>query len=208
MFRRDAFVLIAAALVVSAMAVYASLGETPFFPASFQTTLGDCPENGDIPAHRRAILDEDEATWFRHQLMVLHEAPLFPVNASQSPTLRFTYLADGQVAMVRVTEAEGGRLLLTGKWLFGSAGCADRGGCVVKKLLSPAEQSRLEAAAEPLLRVPSHGCYGHVDGSIFVLEETDGHAYRMWHQWSPRDGDLRRTGEILLQFAGWSPVDW
>jgi hypothetical protein len=110
MFRRDAFALIAAALVGSVIAVYASLADTPFFPASLQTTLGECPEDEYYPAHRRPVLEPDEASWFGHQLMALHEEPLFGGSTPQRPTLRFTLLADISTATVRVTEVEGGRL--------------------------------------------------------------------------------------------------
>lgn len=207
MFRRDAFVLIAAALVASVMAVYASLGETPYFPASFQTTLGECPENGDVPAHRRPILHADEAAWFGHTLLALHEAPLVGRRADQRQTLRFTLPADPFRVTVRVTEVEGGRLHLTGKWLQGWSNCTDERGCVVEKLLSPAEQARLETAVGPLLRVPSYGCYGYVDASALILEASDGDAYRMWHQRSPRSGDLRAAGAVFLELAEWPGAD-
>lgn len=204
MFRTDAFVLIAAALVGSVMAVLVSLGETPFFPASFQTIVGECPENGDIPAHRRPVLEPDEASWFGHQLMALHEEPLVRGSARQRPTLRFTLLADISTATVRVTEAEGGRLHLTGKWLHP---CKDASGCVVHKLLSPAEQARLEAAVEPLLRVPPYGCYGPVDSGSYILEASDGDTYRLWHQTASANGDLGAAGLVALKLAGWSLDD-
>lgn len=207
MFRRDAFVLIAAALVGSVVAVYASLGETPFFPESFQTTVGECPENGDIPAHRRPILEQDEASWFGGQLLTLHEAPLIGNGADQRLTLRFTLPAYRFPVTVRVTEVEGGRLHLTGKWLQGWANCTDERGCVVEKLLSPDEQARLEAAVEPLLRVPSYGCYGVVDAGAFILEAREGDAYRMWHQPSPMNADLGAAGVVFLQLAEWPGVD-
>lgn len=207
MFRRDAFVLIAAALVVSVLAVYASLRETPFFPASFQTTVGECPENGDIPAHRRPILEQDEASWFGAQLRDLHEEPLARVAAGQ-PTLRFSILGGGPLTVtVRVTEVEGGRLHLTGKWLQGSATCRDERGCVVEKLLSPAEQTRLQAAVEPLLRVPSYGCSGWIDSSSSILEARDGDTYRMWHQRSRPNDDLRAAAQVFLQLAEWPLAD-
>ena len=207
MFRRDAFVLIAAVLVGCVMAVYASLADTPFVPASFQTTLGECPEHEYIPAHRRPILEPDEASWFGHTLLTLHEAPLAGRRAGQRPTLRFTLLHGGSPVTVRVTEVEGGRLHLTGKWLPGWYGCTDERGCVVEKLLSPAEQARLEATVEPLLRIPSYGCNSGVDGGVFILEASDGDAYRMWHQWSPRSGDLRAAGEVFIQLAEWPLAD-
>ena len=207
MFRRDAFVLIAAALVASVLAVYASLRETPFFPASFQTIVGECPENGDFPAHRRPILDQDEASFFGGQLLDLHEEPLARAGEGQ-PTLRFSLMGGGPLTVtVRVTETDGGRLHLTGKWLQGSAVCTDERGCVVEKLLSPAEQARLEAAVEPLLRVPSYGCYGWVDSSSSVLEASDGGAYRIWHQRSSPNGDLSAAAEVFLQLAEWPLAD-
>ena len=204
MFRRDAFALIAAALVGSVIAVYASLADTPFFPASLQTTLGECPELEDYPAHRRPVLEPDEASWFGHQLMVLHEAPLVRGSAGQRRTLRFTLLADISTATVRVTETEGGRLHLTGKWL---KPCKDEGGCVVEKLLSPAEQSRLEAVLEPLLRVPPYGCYRPVDGGSVILEASHGDTYRLWHQQASPNGDLGEANLVVLELAGWSLSD-
>lgn len=207
MFRRDAFVLIAAALVGSVVAVYASLRETPFFPASFQTSVGECPENGDIPAHRRPILEQDEASWFGGQLLILHEAPLVGKGAGQRPTLRFTLPAYPFPVTVRVTEVERGRLHLTGKWLQGWSTCTDERGCVVEKLLTPEEQAQLEAAVEPLLRVPSYGCYGNVDSTSFILEASEGDAYRMWHQPSPMNADLGAAGVVFLQLAEWPGAD-
>lgn len=201
MFRRDAFLLIAATLVGSVTAVYVSLADTPFFPPSLQTSVGECPKHGPISAHWRPILEPDEVSWFGRQLLTLHENPLAPPSAGQEPTLRFTLLANGGLATtVRVTEAEGGRLHLTGKWL---RPCTDERGCVVEKLLSPMEQARLEAVVEPLLRVPSYGCYGWVDSSSSLMEVSDGDTYRMWHQRSSPNGELGAAGAVLLQLAGW-----
>lgn len=138
MFRRDVFILVAAALVGSVVVVYASLADTAFFPASLQTTLGECPGDGHYPAHRRPVLIPDEASGFGHQLMALHEEPLVGGSPHRSSTLRFTLLADISTATVRVTQAEGGRQHLTAKWM---RPCKDASGCVVRKLLSPAEQA-------------------------------------------------------------------
>lgn len=206
MFRQDAFVLIAAALVGSVMAVLMSLGETPFFPPSFQTTVGECPENRDFPAHRRPILKQDEASWFGHGLLAFHEAPLVGRRSDQRPTLRLT-LIDPYPVTVRVTEVEGGRLHLTGKWLQGWYDCTDERGCVVEKLLSPAEQARLEAAVEPLLRVPSYGCDGWVDTSSVMLEASGGDTYRKWHERSRPNDDLRAASQVFLQLAEWPLAD-
>lgn len=207
MFRRDAFVLIAAALIASVLVVYASLRDTPFFPASFQTIVGECPRNGEFPAHRRPILNQDEASWFGGQLRDLHEEPLAGASEGQ-PTLRFSMMGGGAfTVVVRVTEIDGGRLHLTSKWPQGSAICTDDRGCVVEKLLSPAEQARLEAAVEPLLRVPSYGCDGWVDSSSSVLEASDGGAYRIWHQRSSPSGDLSAAGEVFLDLAEWPLAD-
>lgn len=171
MFRRDVFILIAVTLVGSVTAFYASFADTPFFPASLQTSVGECPKHGDIPAHWRPILEPEEASWFGRQLQALHESPLAPPNAAQEATLRFTLLANGGWATtVRVTEVEGGRLYLTGKWL---RPCTEEKGCAVEKLLSPAEQTRLEAVVEPILRVPSYGCYGAVDSSNSIMEVSE-----------------------------------
>ncbi|MNU39203.1 hypothetical protein D3C71_278960 [compost metagenome] len=201
MFRRDVFILIAATLVGSVAVFCASLGDTPFFPASLQTSVGECPKHGPIPAHWRPILEPDEASWFGHRLQALHENPLAPPNAAQEATLRFTLLANGGVATtVRVVEAEDGRFHLTGKWL---KPCRDEGGCLVEKLLSPAEQERLEAAVKPLLRVPSYGCYGPVDSDISIMEIRDEGTYRMWYQLGSPNGELGATGVVLLQLAGW-----
>lgn len=204
MFRRDAFALIAAALAGSVIAVYASLADTPFFPASLQTTLGECPEGEYYPAHRRPVLEPDEASWFGHQLMSLHEEPLIGGSVRQRPTLRFTLLADISTATVRVTEAEGGRLHLTAKWM---RPCKDASGCVVHKLLSPAEQERLEAAVEPLLRTPPYGCYGPVDSGSYILEAHDGDTFRLWHQTASANGDVGAAGLVALEIAGWSLDD-
>jgi hypothetical protein len=204
MFRRDAFALIAAALVGSVVAVYASLAETAFFPASLQTTLGECPGDEYYPAHRRPVLEPDEASWFGHQLIALHEEPLVGGSTGQRPTLRFTLLADISTATVRVTEAEGGRLHLTAKWM---PPCQAATGCIVHKLLSAAEQARLEAAVEPLLRTAPFGCYGPVDSGSYILEARDGDTYRLWHQTASANGDVGAAGLVALEIAGWSLDD-
>lgn len=206
MFRPDAFLLIVAALVGGALAVYASFRETAFFPASFLTTFGQCPENGGIPAHRRPIIDQDEASWFGGRLLDLHEEPLFEKGAGRR-VLRFSLMADGpRTVSVRVQEIEGGRLHLVGKWQH-SGVCTDERGCVVEKLLSPKEQAQLEAAVDPLLRVPSYGCSGAVDSSSSLLEASDGDDYRLWHQRSRPNDDLRAAGQVFLQLAEWPLAD-
>lgn len=204
MFQRDAFTLISAAAVASVLTVYASLSETPYFPASFQAALGECPKNGYIPAHRRPILTPDEASWFGQTLLMLHEAPLAGQGGGKA-TLRLT-LPNPYPVTVRVTEVGDG-LHLTGKWPQGWAGCEDERGCVVQKLLSPMEQSRLNAAVQPLLRVPSYGCDGPPDAAAFLLEASDGDAYRMWHERSPRSGDLLAAAVVFVQLAEWPLAD-
>lgn len=208
MFRRDAFVLIAAAAVASVLAVYASLGETPFFPASLQTAVGECPANGAIPAHRRPILRPDEASWFRHRLLMLHEAPLTGIHAGSNPTLRLT-LADPYPVTVRVTSLDEGRLQLTGKWPQGWASCNEERGCVVDKLLSPSEQARLEEAVESVVHKMPYGCDGPPDATSILLESStgDGDTYRMWHERSPRGGDLLAAAVIFVELAEWPLAD-
>lgn len=206
MFRRDAFALIASAVVGSVVAVYASLAETPYFPASFQGTLGECPESEYVPAHRRPILTSDEASWFGHTLLTLHEAPLSGNGADPGPTLRLTLSAPYPL-MVRVTRVEGKRLHLIAKWPQGRASCKDEQGCVFERILSPAEQERLGAAVEPLLGVPSYGCDGLPDASSFMLEVTDGETHRMWHQRSPRSGNLLAAAILLAELAEWPLAD-
>lgn len=207
MFRRGAFMLIAAALVASVLVVYASFRGTPFFPASFQTIVGECPRNGDFPAHQRPILNPDEASWFGGQLLDLHEEPLARASEGQR-SVRFSMMGGGAFTVtVRVTKIDGGRLHLISKWPQGSAICTDDRGCVVEKLLSPAEQARLEAVVEPLLRVPSYGCDGWVDSSSSVLEVSEGGAYRMWHQRSSPNGELSAAAEVFLELAEWPLAD-
>ena len=207
MIKLSAFGLIAAALVGSVVAVYASLRETPFFPEAFQTTVGECPKNGDLPAHRRPILVRDEALGFAGQLLDLHEAPLAQTGAGR-PTLRFSMLNGGVLSVtVRVTEVKGGRLHLTGKWLQGSAVCPNKRGCVVDKLLSPSEQARLEASVRPLLGVPSYGCDGAADAGASILEASQKDTYRIWHQRSRPIDDLRAAGQVFLQLAEWPLAD-
>lgn len=207
MIRLGAFGLIAVALVGSVVAVHASLRETPFFPESFQTTVGECPANGHFPAHRRPILVRDEASWFSGQFLDLHEIPLAQPGPGRR-TLRFSILNGGVgTVTVRVTEVKGGRLHLTGKWLQGSAACANRRGCVVEKLLSPSEQARLEAAVKPLLGMPSYGCNGAVDAGASMLEASQGDTYRIWYQRSRPTDDLRAAGQVFLQLAKWPLAD-
>lgn len=207
MLGRDAFLLVATTSVASVLIVYAALRETPFFPASFQTTVGECPENRGFPAHRRPILEDHEASWFGGQLMDLREEPLTRKDAGR-PSLRFSILNDGYLNVtVRVTKVEGGRLHLTAKWPHSPSICADEKGCVVDKLLSPAEQARLEAAMEPLLHMPSYGCYGGADSSRSILEARDGDTYRIWHQRSTPTNDLHAAADVFLKLGEWPLAD-
>ncbi|QDH73397.1 hypothetical protein [Brevundimonas sp. M20] len=200
MFSRKAFGLIALAVAGSVGAVYASLADTPFFPPDLQTTPGECPENRYYPAHRRPVLEPHEASWFRGQLRTVNEEPLFRADAGRSPTLRFTLLSNQVVTTVRLTKVEGGRLHMTAKWLHP---CADERGCGVRRLLSPEEQARVEAALEPLLRVPSYGCNGPVDSGSSILESRDGDTYRLWHQRSSPTPEMAAAASLLLQLSEW-----
>ncbi|MBN9465123.1 hypothetical protein [Brevundimonas sp.] len=200
MIRQGIFALISAALVGGLAVVYASLSETPFFPASLQAAFGVCPENKYFPAHRRPILKPEEASWFGSQLLALHEAPLSREIGAGKLAVRVFILSDRSNAVVRVHEAADGRFHLQAKWL---SPCAEERGCVVEKVLTPEEWARVKTAIEPLLVVPSYGCDGPADSSSVVMELSDANTYRLWFNRTLPSGDLGSASVLLFQLADW-----
>lgn len=61
----------------------------------------------------------------------------------------------------------------------------------------------MEAALEPLLRVPSYGCNGPVDSGSSILESRDGDTYRLWHQRSSPTPEMAAAASRLLQLSEW-----
>jgi len=107
MFRRDIFVLVAVALIGIVMTIYVTFGQTPFFPKSLLTTMGDCPGwRGVIPPHRTVVMQEDEVGWLRNDLMSFHEEPIFQHKEQPERVVRFLLLpSDLPPVMVRTVES-------------------------------------------------------------------------------------------------------
>lgn len=205
MFRRDIFVLISVAMVGIVLAIYSMMGQSPFFPASLKTEIGECPSRSFRPAYERVVLDDYEMGWFASELRAFHEEPLLPNQHATSRTVRFNYQPSfsGPV-MVRTTETEDGLVHLYAKRMAGWSGCnSHTASCVVDRHLTDAETKALRAAQKGLLRRPSYGCSTGVDGSRWIVEASGRGDYRLWHDWMPEDGDIRELGTAMLELTGW-----
>lgn len=204
MFRRDIFVLVAVAVIGSVLTVYLAIGQTPFFPKALETTPGDCPARDFIPAHRRPVIDAFEAGWFAGDLLGLHEASLVPAKDGERQSVRVTVLRSFHAPItVRTIERDDGRLHLVAKLGAGSDGCPDVAGCVVDRVLTEAEQARLRPIQARLTQEASYGCNGGPDGSRWIVEASGGGDYRLWHEWTPTEGDLHAFGIAMLDLTGW-----
>lgn len=216
MFRRDIFVLLAAALLGIAFVIYIAIGQTPFFPKSLHTALTDCPERQwedaslrehPIPADRRPVLDEFETQYFTDVLLGLGEQPLHRATGVNRTT-RLTIIGSisGSLA-IRTIETDDGRRLVGKRMPFGDGRCNTLRDCAVDRLLTPGEQASLEAAEARLMRRAPFGCSNLPDGSAWLVEASGAGTYRAWHSGSPQDPDVRRLGKIMMNLTGWWPEE-
>ncbi len=205
MFRQDAYALLALALFGVVFTIYAVIGSTPFFPTSLQSQSGECPANSHYPAQRGPVMQDYEAEWYSSELLALQVQPLFHGVNLDRQTVRFTLLRSFHAPVtVSTTETTDGKIRLSAKWLSGYDGCeAIRGPCSVDRVLTEAEQARLNTA-QAFLDNSSYGCPGGVDGSMWLLEASGRGDYRFWSEWSPHDGDLRELALLMLDLTGWS----
>lgn len=205
MFRRDTFVLIAAALIGIVLTIYLTIGATQFFPEELQRQQGECPPSLDEAPDRRPVVDEFYAQWYGDSLLAFHEEPLFERKNERQGVVRFTYLRSFHApVMVRTVETTDGQVRLIAKWMTGWDGCTNREpACVIDRVLTEAERTRLQAIKAPLLRTASFGCLSGVDGSTWIIEAAGHGDYRMWHQWSPHTGGVRDLGLTMLELTGW-----
>lgn len=204
MFRRDTFALIGTALIGVICTIYLVIGSTPFFPKSVYTQLGECPANTPFPAERGLVMDEFYADWYSSELQAFHEDPLFPAKGQSSQTVRFALLRSFHApVMVRTVETNDGHIRLIGKWIAGQDGCETTHlSCSVDRVLTQAERERLKAAQLQLHKA-SYSCDGGLDGSRWLLEVRGRGEYKIWSEWSPRNGDLRALALVMLDLTGW-----
>lgn len=204
MFRQDTFALTSIALIGIVCTIYLAVTSTSFFPRSLHTQQGVCPENAPIPAEQSPIMDDFYAAWYSSGLLAFHESPLFPDKDQSDLTVRFTLLRSFHAPlMVRTIETDDGQIRLIGKWFSGQDGCeTKKHSCSVDKVLTPAERERFIAALSPLQK-PAYGCHSNIDGSMWLLEASGRGDYQFWSEWSPRRGNLRTLGLLMIDLAGW-----
>jgi len=207
MFRRDAFVLIAVALIGIVFTIYMVMSSTPFFPKSLQSERGECPANNlYYPAEPGAVMDQFRADWYSSELIPLGERPIFQDKNQDQLAVRFTLISSSRAGrMVRTVETGDGRTRLVGKWMSGGYGGCDttKISCSVDRILTDSERARLAAAGAHLFRVPSYGCPTGVDGSMWLMEASGRGQYRFWADWSPVRGDLMGLALVMLALTGW-----
>lgn len=204
MFRRDAYVLLALAVLGIVFTVYAVIGATPFFPMSLQAQSGVCPAGRYSPAEHRLVMHDTEAEWYSNALVGLHERPLFQDRNGAMRTVRLTLIpSSGAPLMVRTTETGDGRVRLIAKSSDGYLCGSTTASCPVDRVLTGPEQARL-VAAQAFLQKPSYGCSTGVDGDMWLIEASGRGDYRFWSAWSPENGDdLRGFATVMLDLTGW-----
>jgi hypothetical protein len=204
MFQRGAFGLLVIALIALSLILYVTFTQTTFFPKALLAHESECPATLYYPADARPVIDEFEADWFAGELLAFHEEPLFPIKDQDQLSLRFTYMRSFHASVMVRTVETNGDIRLIAKWMAGEDGCSNgTPACTINRILTKPEQTRLKAAAAPLLRKPSFGCYGGFDGSRWVVEASGRGEYRLWNQWSPEMGEVRDLGLTMLDLTGW-----
>lgn len=209
MFRRDTYVLTAAALVGIAFVMLLVIGSTPFFPTRLETQEGECPEMQFWPAERGPVQYDSEAEWFSSALFALHEDPIFEQSDDENLVVRFVLLRSFHAPLViRTTESPDGEIILAAKWAAGQDGCGSgTAGCAVNRPLTVEERERLAEAQAPVLRNQSYGCRSGIDGAMWIMEASGRGDYRYWSQWSPQRGDMHRLAVFLISLTGWRLTD-
>ena len=185
----------------------ASPSQAGYFPLSFEKPSLKCG-NRLLP-----VMSKFKVDWYSRLLSKARETSLYEASDSKREpakrTVRFTWLRSFHHPIVIRVQWEGkDDVRLIAKELSGSGG--DEPGHVQKGLdrrLSEAEilQVRTGIFQSPLfLEAPKVCDVGfNVDGAQWIVEGGFGRAYRLVDRWSPRDGEVRRTGLLLLKLTGW-----
>lgn len=179
-----------------------------YFPPSFEEPSLKCG-NKVFP-----VLSKFETDWYSRQLAAAKEVSLYEASHSEREgtgrTVRFTWLRSfHHPIIVRAEwEAKGGVRLIA-KELSGAGGYPP--GQVKKKLnrhLSEREIRGLQMALfqPPLFSRAPQICDTtfNVDGAQWIIESAFGQEYHFVDRWSPKDGEVRRVGLLMLELTGWN----
>lgn len=183
---------------------------TAYFPDSFYEPSVQCDE---LEGGLQPVLSIVEKRWYPRQLDAAGEPSLYLASQADRPdgqqSLRFTWLPTFQhPVFVRVESLPDGRQKLIATRLSGAGGYApgtvkDR----IERLLTATESRRLGKMLERtrLSELPPTLCAdGGTDGSQWIFESVDSRGYHFVNRWTPRKGEVRKLGLLLLSLTGWT----
>jgi hypothetical protein len=174
---------------------------TPYFPPSYVGPSG---------SREPTLLNQLENDWYSGQLAAAQEPSLY--SESLNPhiagrmTVRFTWLRTFHPPVVVRLEIAGQDVRLIAKQLSGAGGY--EAGTIAKRIdrpLTVREGVRVRAALARthVFALPAtEGGLG-ADGAQWLFEGVDERGYHFVHRWSPKNGDVRDLGMVLLRLTGW-----
>ncbi len=157
--------------------------------------------NGSLSANHQS--DEFSAKWYGKQLAALQEPSLWERSKTQqTESYRFLWLRTFHHPIaVRIDVSENGTSRLTTKMTSGKGGYAP--GNLVRHLtvtLSKEQTDWFLGKIEEykFWHLPSVQETGGEDGAQWIVEGIKNRSYHIVDRWSPRDGDVRAIGLVMI----------
>lgn len=183
--------------------------EGRIWPDALLDFHGECAS--EPYARRSLIFDEQFLDWYSEDLGAFGETPLVDrvstSSAGEQFALRFMWFPTFDATVViNLFENDSGQLSLEAKklrWIderkvFEIEDQIDRA-------LSDQEHNLISQTmtGTALLEQPSDDCLQGLDGSSWIVEVIDDRTYYFIKRFSPTNGPVRESGELLLDLTGW-----
>jgi hypothetical protein len=157
--------------------------------------------NGVLSADRRT--DEFIQKWYSEQLAALREPSLWESSKTQqTQSYRFLWLRTFHHPIaIRVDVNSDGTSRLTTKITSGAGGYAP--GKLIKNSTVTLSKEQTDWFIRKIelhrfWQLPAAQETGGNDGAQWVVEGIKDHAYHIVDRWTPRDGDVRAIGLVLI----------
>jgi hypothetical protein len=157
--------------------------------------------NGVFSADHRS--DEFTLKWYSGQLVALREPSLWELSKTQqAQSYRFLWLRTFHHPIaIRVDVNADGTSQLTTKMTSGAGGYAP--GKLIKDVTVTLRKERTDwflgkIDAYRFWKLPSVEERGGNDGAQWIIEGIKDRAYHVVDRWTPRDGDVRALGLIMI----------
>jgi hypothetical protein len=177
------------ALLVTSLLGTATLGQVRYFPIG---SLSDDHQS-----------DRFRAKWYSEQLSALKEPSLWELSTTQkTQSYRFLWLRTFHHPIaIRIDVNADGTSRLTTKMTSGAGGYAP--GKLVENHTVTISKDRTnlflgKIEDRKFWKLPSVEGTGGNDGAQWIIEGIKDGSYKIVDQWTPRDGDIRAIGLMML----------